>query len=241
MTADLPPESLFGAARSLDPVAVIRNVVRGIGRPSVVLPAVVVLEPRLHMRLRLLAVIALAVPLTSCARPQTRVVESRAPNAVAQTFRAFGRPYGAWLVMAFDSIPASQYGFRPTPAQQSIGYIAQHLEDANYQLCSLFGETKYVRSARDSLADTIKAQWPKDSLVARVRASLVFCGAAIEKLTDADLADELTANTRDGPQTVRRVRYLILLVTDLAEHYAQLSSYMRILGMTPPSALPPSG
>jgi uncharacterized damage-inducible protein DinB len=66
----------------------------------------------------------------------------------------------------------------------------------------------------------------------------MFCRAAIEKLTDAQLADELTISTPSGSQTVLRARYLILLVTDLAEHYAQLASYMRILGMVPPSALP---
>jgi hypothetical protein len=27
-------------------------------------------------------------------------------------------------------------------------------------------------------------------------------------------------------------------LTDLAEHYAQLASYMRLMGMVPPSALP---
>jgi hypothetical protein len=34
-------------------------------------------------------------------------------------------------------------------------------------------------------------------------------------------------------------RSLLLFVTDLAEHYSQVSSYMRIIGMVPPSALPP--
>ena len=140
--------------------------------------------------------------------------------------------------MAFDSIPASQYGFRPTPVQQSIGFIAQHLETANYGLCSTFGEEKHAPSAKDSLADTVKAQWPKDTLIARVRASLLFCAAAVGKVSDAQLADELTVDTPSGPQTVLRARYLMLLITDLAEHYAQLSGYMRLLGMMPPSALP---
>ena len=64
-----------------------------------------------------------------------------------------------------------------------------------------------------------------------------FCRSAIEKLSDASLADELTISTPRGPQTVLRARYLILLVTDLAEHYSQLSSYMRLIGLVPPSAL----
>lgn len=140
--------------------------------------------------------------------------------------------------MAFDSIPASQYGFRPTPVQQSIGFIAQHLETANYELCSTFGAEKHIKSAKDALPDTVKARWPKDTLTARVRRSLEFCAAQINRLSDAQLADTMTANTAVGPQTVLRARYLILLVTDLAEHYAQISGYMRILGMVPPSALP---
>ena len=106
-------------------------------------------------------------------------------NRVAQTFKSFGRPYGGWLLAAFDSIPANRYDFRPTPVQQSIGFIAQHLEDANYQLCERFGSKARVVTAKDSLADTVKARWPKDTLIARLRSSLVFCGEAIDRLTDA--------------------------------------------------------
>ncbi len=191
------------------------------------------------MRRSLFTFAALALPACLDAQIRPAAAEPPASAAVAHTFRAFGRPYGAYLVAAFDSIPAAQYTFRPTPIQQSIGYIAQHLEDANYQLCSLFGDRPYARTAKDSLADTVKARWPKDTLVARVRASLVYCGEAIERLTDARLADTLQAGPSGATQPVLRVRYLILLVTDLAEHYAQLASYMRLLGLVPPSALPP--
>ena len=189
------------------------------------------------MRLRFVASLAVCFPLMLSAQQKPSAAAPTAPNGVARTFLSFGPPYGGWLLMAFDSIPASQYGFRPTPAQQSVGHIAQHLEDANYQLCSTFGDQKHVMSARDSLADTIKAQWPKDTLITRLRRSLEFCRSAIEKLSDASLADELTISTPRGPQTVLRARYLILLVTDLAEHYSQLSSYMRLIGLVPPSAL----
>ena len=180
----------------------------------------------------------LCLPFISNAQPVWRPADPATTNGVARTFLSFGPPYGGWLLMAFDSIPESRYGFRPTPAQQSIGHIAQHLEQANYGLCSTFGGVTRVMSAKDSVADTIKARWPKDTLVARVRASLVFCADAIQRLSDAQLADQLTVDTPSGPQTVLRARYLMLLITDLAEHYSQVSSYMRLLGMLPPSALP---
>ena len=186
---------------------------------------------------RVALIIVIALPCTLGAQKPSSGA-STPPNGVARTFLSFGTPYGGWLLMALDSIPASNYGFRPTPVQQSIGHIAQHLEAANYSLCSTFGTERHVSSAKDSFADTIKARWPKDTLVARVRASLLFCAAAIEKLSDAQLADTLTIETPSGPQTVLRARYLMLLITDLAEHYSQLASYMRLLGLVPPSALP---
>ena len=98
------------------------------------------------------------------AQQRSPAPEQPPANRIAQTFRAFGRLYGHWLLAAFDSIPASKYDYKRTPVQQTVGYIAQHLEHANYQLCSLFG-----------------------------RASLVFCGDAIATLNDVSLADELTS------------------------------------------------
>ena len=148
-----------------------------------------------------------------------------APDAVITQFVRFADIFGHRLVTAFDSIPADRYAYRPTPAQQTIGYIAQHLEEANYGLCERFGDAKRATTATDSLADTIKARWPKDTLVARLQTSLRFCDDAMERLTRLD-SPALAAN-------------LLAFETDLAEHYAQLSVYMRLLGMVPPSALPP--
>jgi hypothetical protein len=139
----------------------------------------------------------------------------------------FGRiadDFGSRLVAAFDSIPASRYDYRPTAAQQTVGYIAQHLEAANYSLCGRFGELKRPNADTKPIADTVRARWPKDTLVTRLRASLQFCDNAI-----------------DGAGPIRSpalASNLLLFETDLAEHYSQISTYMRLLGLVPPSALP---
>jgi hypothetical protein len=140
-------------------------------------------------------------------------------------FETFADVYGSRLVAAFDSIPATRYDYRPTPSQQSVGYIAQHLEDADYGLCERLGDMKHVRTGKDSLADTIRARWPKDTLVARLKLSLAFCDSALERVGTA--------------QVPGLTRVLLAFETDLAEHYSQISVYMRLLGMVPPSALPP--
>jgi hypothetical protein len=165
--------------------------------------------------------VALLLPAALAAQPQG----ARAPDGVILSFVRFADIFGSRLVAAFDSIPAARYDYRPTPVQQTIGYIAQHLEDANYSLCERMGDLKPKRTAKDSLADTIKARWPKDTLVARLEASLRFCDDAMERIPQ--LSSPALAST------------LLAFETDLAEHYSQLSVYMRLLGLVPPSALPP--
>jgi len=171
---------------------------------------------------RALILIALTLPATLSAQsPATK--EPR--DGVMLAFENFAIIFGGRLIAAFDSIPAARYDYRPTRAQQTIGYIAQHLEDANYDLCERLGEVKHAHTAKDSLADTIKARWPKDTLVARLKASLSFCDAAMQRVGQLESVEHATT--------------LLAFETDLAEHYSQIAVYMRLLGMVPPSALPP--
>ena len=189
--------------------------------------------------IRVLAMAVACFPAALLAQ-QPPAPAQRPTNLIVQSFRDFGGHYGGLLLAVFDSIPASRYGYRPTPPQQSIGYIAQHLENANYVLCERIGGMQHRTGPKDSLADTIKATWPKDTLVARLRASLSFCGDAVARLDDATLTDAVPAGPPGSERTAPRVRELLYLVTDLAEHYSQLASYMRRMGMIPPSALPHS-
>lgn len=188
-------------------------------------------------RISVLNIATIVLPIALGAQQPAAAPQQPTANRITLSFRGFGY-YGNWLLAAFDSIPASKYGYKPTPAQQTVGYIAQHLENANYQLCALFGGVKPTMTAKDSLADTIKAMWPKDTLVARLKTSLLFCKDAMARVDDANLADELTAGPPGSGRTVVRARYLLLFVTDLAEHYSQIASYLRLLGIVPPSALP---
>ena len=175
------------------------------------------------MHRRVLLAVAFLIPAALTAQAPALLGPG---DGVMLSFERFGDIFGSRLVAAFDAIPAARYDYRPTPTQQTIGYIAQHLENGNYQLCETFGDLKHSRTAKDSLADTVKARWPKDTLVARVEASLRFCDSAIER------AGPLRAGIL--------IDNLLNFETDLAEHYSQLSGYMRQLGMVPPSALPPA-
>lgn len=171
--------------------------------------------------------------------PVTLVAQQPQPNPITAAFR--GRTLGLQrnIAQAFDSIPESKFGYKPTPAQLSIGYIAQHLVSDNYLFCNNFGDMKAKQSAGDTTtADSIKARWPKDTLVAKLKASFDFCQNALNQLDDSKLAEPITLsfNGRSFPST--RAAMALGHALDLADHYSQLANYMRLNNLVPPTALP---
>lgn len=163
----------------------------------------------------------------------------RPATAVTESFRAMSALFAGRLIQAFDAIPANRYDYAPTSAQQTVGFVAQHLVDANYGLCERFAEMTRPRPATEVRVDTARAKWPKDTLLAQLKASFTFCATAMSRVDDSKLADEVAVGPLTAGQTQQRARSLLLFVTDLAEHYSQVASYMRLIGLVPPSAVPP--
>jgi uncharacterized damage-inducible protein DinB len=160
-------------------------------------------------------------------------------NPIVAAFK--GRILGASrnIAQAFDSIPASKFDYKPTPAQLSIGYIAQHVASDNYLFCNAFGTTKATLPEKDTATpDSVKAKWPKDELVSKLKASFTFCAQALDQVTDASLPDAVTLNFGGTTRNTTRINMVLGHALDLADHYSQLANYMRLNGITPPSALP---
>lgn len=164
-----------------------------------------------------------------------------ARQPVTQSLAAFATRYQEWLLAAFDSIPENKYAYKPTPVQQSIGYVAQHIEDGNRFLCAQFAGLPWVRVGEDTLADTVKAHWPKAKLLARLRASFAYCDTAVSRVTDGTLADSVVALPASSGRKIVRARGFIAWDVDLVDHYSQIANYMRLNGMIPPSGLPRPG
>ena len=163
-------------------------------------------------------------------------------NPITTVFRNRTLSLQRNIAQAFDSIPESKFGYKPTPAQLTIGYIAQHLVTDNYLFCNNFGAMKATQSAKDTTtADSIKAQWPKDTLVTKLKASFAFCESALAQLDDAKLADQITMSFGGQARPSTRVAMVLGHVVDMADHYSQLANYMRLNNILPPTALPRPG
>jgi len=182
------------------------------------------------------AILALALPVGLAAQQPSGAPPA---NPVTTSFR--GRILGLHrnIAQAFDSIPADKFSYKPTPAQLTIGYIAQHLVNDNTLFCNNFGAMKATRSAKDTTtADSVKATWPKDTLVAKLKESFKFCESALAQVDDTKLADQVTMTFGGQSRSVTRSGMLLGHALDMADHYSQLANYMRLNNLLPPTALP---
>ena len=185
------------------------------------------------MRVSRAALVFIALPIALGA-------QQAPPNPITAVMKQRTTTFQQRLAQAFDSIPERIFGYKPTPAQLSIGFIAQHLADDNYFYCNQFGVMKGVRAAEDTTTpDTIKAKWPKDKLVAQMKTAFTFCENAFGQLDDAKLGDQITQTLANGQtRTVTRAGPVMGHIIDMADHYSQLSNYMRLNNILPPTALP---
>jgi len=189
------------------------------------------------MRLSRAALAFVALPVTLAA--QQPAPTAPPANPITAVMRQRTMTFQGRLAQAFDSIPEKLFGYKPTPAQLSIGYIAQHLADDNYFYCNQYGAMKGVRAAEDTAtADTVKAKWPKDKLITQMKVSFKFCEDALAQLDDAKLADQITQTFGTQTRTVTRAGPVMGHIIDMADHYSQIANYMRLNNLLPPTALP---
>ncbi|MHB1864205.1 MAG: DinB family protein [Gemmatimonadaceae bacterium] len=163
-------------------------------------------------------------------------------NPITAAFRGRIAGLSRNIALAFDSIPESRFGYKPTPAQLTIGYIAQHVAEDNYLFCNAFGDLKAtIPDDERTTPDSVKAEWPKATLMSQLSASFEFCGKALDQVTDATLAEQTTLTFGGRPRSVGRAAMVLGHALDLADHYSQLANYMRLNGILPPTALPRGG
>lgn len=170
-----------------------------------------------------LVVAAIAAALPSIAAAQS--------NPVATAFRDDAKQKATNLIAAFEEVPADKYGYKPTPAQRSIGDVAMHLSGGNDILCGTIGGMKAPTRAKITTAEG------KDALVARLKETFAFCDQALANLDDSKLAEQLPSF---GGRTMSRAALMTLTTGDWADHYSQMAIYMRLIGLLPPTAKKPA-
>jgi len=192
-----------------------------------------------RMKITRVAILALTLPMTL---PAQQPAQGQGANPMVTAFKNRTLALRRNIAQAFDSIPESKFSYKPTPAQLTIGYIAAHLAGDDYFFCNNFSATKATLPEEDTTTpDSVKAKWPKDKLVSKLKEANTFCENALNQLDDAKLSEMITVTQGGNSRQVPRINYVLGHALDLADHYSQLANYMRLNGILPPTALPRPG
>jgi hypothetical protein len=166
-------------------------------------------------------------------------LQAQAPAATPQASAPIKDPVTASLKMllprsrnntlgAIAAMPADKFSYKPTPEQVTFAHMVVHIAGSNNLLCSSVADLPAPK------VEELKETDSRDKMLAAATASFDFCGDALNKMTDAKLNDEVELFGRKFPRAMAALG----LASGWADHYAALAQYLRLNGITPPSAQP---
>lgn len=158
------------------------------------------------------------------------IASAQTASPVATAFRNDANTKATNLIAAAETMPAADYGYKPTPASMTFGGVVSHLAQGNDFLCGAIGGVK--APARTPVADTAG----KEALVARLKETFAFCATALAGLDDAKLSEQIPFF---GGRMMTRAAIMTVTTGDWADHYSQSSVYLRLKGQLPPTAKKP--
>ncbi|MBZ5548178.1 MAG: DinB family protein [Acidobacteriia bacterium] len=131
------------------------------------------------------------------------------------------------IVAAVEEMPADKFNYKPTADQITFGHLTTHIIESNNLLCSKAAAVPAPK------IEEVKESDSKDKLVSSLKASFDFCSDALAKMDDSKLGE--TTEGFGGKQ-VTRAWAGIILASSWADHYGMAAMYLRLNGLTPPSA-----
>jgi hypothetical protein len=166
------------------------------------------------------------VSLAVCCLSSTGAGQAPA-SPVADALRSRVQRAGRNLVAAAEEMPAAKYGFKPTAAQMSFGEVIAHVAAGGDGLCSSIGGVPAPKRA------DVAPGAPKERLVSRLRETFRFCESALAQVDDSKLGGKVPYFAAGD---VSRADAMFAAAEELAGHYSQLAVYLRLNGLTPPTA-----
>jgi hypothetical protein len=132
------------------------------------------------------------------------------------------------IIAAIEEMPADKFNYKPTPEQMTFGHLVTHIIEANNALCS---KASAIPAPK---AEEAKESDGKDKLLAALKSSFDFCADALGKMDDSKFG-EMTEGFEKGKQ-VTRAWAAMVLASSWADHYGMAAMYLRLNGLTPPTA-----
>jgi uncharacterized damage-inducible protein DinB len=116
----------------------------------------------------------------------------------------------SWVLKAAEAVPADKYAYRPVATVRTFGQLVAHVADGYTYFCAMAGGKKVEWS--DAIE---KGAADKAAIVARLKQAGSACAASYAS---------------------GQARPLIENVAHTNLHYGNIVTYMRMLGLVPPSS-----
>jgi len=152
---------------------------------------------------------------------------AQTPNPVSSGLRDILPGREKNTLAAVEAMPADKFSYKPTTDQMTFGHLVGHMVGSNYLFCSK------VSGVEAPKAEEVKETDAKDKLVAALKSSFAFCSESLTNMDDSKLGE--TTEGFGGKQ-VTRAWFALVLASSWADHYAETAMYLRLNGVTPPTA-----
>jgi uncharacterized damage-inducible protein DinB len=150
----------------------------------------------------------LALPTLLLSQPA--VAQTAGHDATGALRRSFNEVTG-WVTRAAEMVPADKYSYRPAASVRTFGQLIGHIADAHNYYCA------QASGKNVEWSDPVeKGSNAKATLVQKLKQSVDACNAAY------------SANGQAGP--------LVSNIGHTNLHYGNIITYLRMMGMVPPSS-----
>jgi len=152
--------------------------------------------------------------------------------SLAATAKAMHATIRRDIAEAAETMPAEDFGFKPTPDVRSFAQLVGHVINANFFFCS------QAKGAAMPTTTNFERVADKAALIKGLTDALAYCDAVYESTTDADFNQAVTLSGFPGMNpktTTTRGAVLMFNTTHNNEHYGNIVVYLRLKGKVPPS------
>ena len=161
------------------------------------------------MKLRILLI--LCCVLLPAATSFGQEATNKTPDVTTELRNGFNE-VNDWVTKAAEMVPADKYNYRPADTVRTFGQLIAHITDSYNFFCARGAGNKVEYS--DAIE---KGNTDKDTLMPKLKEAVGRCNAAYS-----------SANPQFRP--------LFSNVGHTSLHYGNIITYMRMLGMKPPSS-----
>jgi uncharacterized damage-inducible protein DinB len=151
------------------------------------------------------------IPLAGLIGAAAVSAQQQGPNDPAAAARRSFNEVAGWVVAAAEKVPAEKYNYRPVETVRTFGQIVGHVADGLNWYCAAAGGKPQQWSDPVEKGVTGKA-----ALIEKLKASVSACNAVYAKPVQWNPLIENVGHT--------------------SLHYGNIVTYMRGLGLVPPSS-----